>query len=76
MKLLKLIAAWWKWLRASQSGNAIDPKFFDFVSQIAHSGATFFVGINGFLFFGLWSFTATLPGVVAYAVWHEFVYDP
>jgi hypothetical protein len=59
-----------------RDNNAIDPRFFNFVSQVAHCAATYAIT---FTLYALWGFEAWFIGcalVIFYAAWHEFWYDP
>jgi VanZ family protein len=64
-----------------QTGDDIDPKFFNFVAQIAHFGAWFFVMIlcstvsNKLHHQWIGSIVAVCANV-PYATWHEFFWDP
>ena len=59
--------------------NAIDPKFFNFVAQVAHFSATYALTLTVMLFSSLrrqhrWMIVLGL--IVAYAGFHEFYLDP
>ena len=61
---------------ASPGENVIDPKFFNFVSQIAHFFATYGIVLTLGKF---WHWTGIAVGAalcVVYAAVHEFWYDP
>jgi hypothetical protein len=62
--------------QASPGENVIDPKFFNFVAQVAHFFATY--GIV-FTFGKFWHWTGIAVAAalcVVYAAVHEFWYDP
>lgn len=61
---------------ASPGENVIDPKFFNFVAQIAHFFATYGIVLT---LGKLWHWTGIAVGAalcVVYAAVHEFWYDP
>ena len=55
--------------------NQINPAFFEFVSQVAHCATTFAITFVALTAFGWWGAFAAV-GVLIYATWHEFWYDP
>lgn len=64
-----------------QTGNEIDPKFFNSVSQYAHFGMMFFVTVFSGTVSALWyhPYAGILVGFLGctlYALIHEFWYDP
>lgn len=56
--------------------DQIDPKFFNFVAQVAHMSSTYAITLTAYLFFGAWGIAVSAAVVLAYAIWHEFWYDP
>jgi len=61
---------------ASAGENVIDPKFFNFVSQIAHFFATYGIVLTAGKFWHWTGIEIVAPLCVAYAAVHEFWYDP
>lgn len=59
--------------------NTINPRFFDFVAQMAHWGVLFslniIVGLVA-LWLGSWLVYSAFGASLAYATWHEFWHDP
>jgi hypothetical protein len=58
------------------NGNTVDPKYFNFVSQIAHISATYGLSYTAYTKFGIRGFLIAALGILIYAIWHEFFYDP
>jgi hypothetical protein len=64
-------------LKASvPAADAIDPKFFDQVAQIAHIATTFGIAYVAVTKFGWWGLLVATVGILIYASWHEFIHDP
>ena len=61
---------------ASPGENVIDPKFFNFVAQIAHFFATYGIVLTFGRFWRWHGIEVAAPLCVAYAAFHEFWYDP
>jgi len=56
--------------------DAIDPKFFDQVAQIAHFSATCSISLILYRLFGWKGWAVGAAGILLYALWHEFIRDP
>lgn len=63
--------------KSAEAGeNVIDPKFFDFVAQIAHFSATYAIVLSFGKFWGWTGIAVAAPICAIYAAVHEFWYDP
>jgi hypothetical protein len=56
--------------------NTISPKFFNQIAQMAHTGMTYSLSFTAAIKFGWTGLIVAAAGVVLYAAWHEFWYDP
>jgi hypothetical protein len=61
---------------ASPGENVIDPKFFNFVAQVAHFFATYEIVLTFGKFWHCTGIAVAAALCVAYAAIHEFWYDP
>jgi hypothetical protein len=61
---------------ASAGENVIDPKFFNFVAQVAHFFATYGIVLTFGKFWHWTGIAVAAPLCLAYAAVHEFWYDP
>lgn len=61
---------------AGAGENVVDPKFFDFVAQVAHFCATYGIVLSIGKFWHWRGIAIAAPLCVAYAAIHEFWYDP
>jgi len=62
--------------QASPGENVVDPKFFNFVAQVAHFFATYGIVLTFGKFWHWTGIAVAAPLCVAYAGLHEFWYDP
>jgi hypothetical protein len=66
-----------KKIRLAASGeNVIDPKFFNFVAQIAHFFTTYGIVLTFAKFWHWTGIAIAAPACIVYAAVHEFWYDP
>lgn len=61
---------------ASSGENVIDPKFFNFVAQVAHFFTTYGIVLTFGKFWHWTGIAIASPLCVAYAALHEFWWDP
>lgn len=62
--------------QARQGENVIDPKFFNFVAQMAHFAVMYGIVTTFSKFWGWRGVDVSAPLCLLYAVVHEFWYDP
>ncbi len=61
---------------ANSGDSVIDPKFFNFVAQVAHFFATYAIVLTFGKFWHWHGIAVAAPLCVIYAALHEFWYDP
>ena len=57
------------------NNNTIDPKFFNFVSQVAHCSTTYAISLTFYARWGFYGWIFAAVTILAYAAVHEFWYD-